>query len=264
MPHPDYLTKYGEPISFQVYEPDELRHTPKEPWLDIGFYAWIEGELVGYLITSYVPREKWYPTIWVWMRHHDGLYVNNPFDLDEIWEYLESHHSFTSYGEPVRPLPNREDRDKELQNYLEHRPRVVKRFEEDYQRQVDSPMVSFIRVYGPDDRRPWEVPASNPPYGPFLFEDAVFPEELEWLPMEFPRANWRRQYIALNLYEFAARWLALNKGMVLYAGGQLPEAKAAWDYMKNNGYPIREGYYMADGAKRIQLYLDYLDDPLGV
>ncbi len=235
-----YETKDGDILEFVVLDPASrtLPRASYDTWdggYEIEFRAYIEGahstelpsggaedildpEMVGILFVAYKPGPIWdllYPTVWHWIARTGGMGFRgdlrpkdippdwNP-DVDSLFELLMEKRVWGNrYGTWGAPLLTVEDTTREERIALLHdfldQYYVRERMAYAYKRDVDKPHVSWIHV------------------------DKAY----------------KRKGIATSLYNYAARWLAANYGLRLYAGGgQGPAAKEVWKYlMSHPAYP---------------------------
>jgi len=198
--------------------------------------AFVDGVHAGYLKISYIPSElfkKYNPTIFNWMANFSGKTTIVPFGKE-----AEHYTNFTR-EEKTRLLKywsgsisdlNRdfsEYSDEELTKIIQElesrilkgKDQDIKNIKKDYNKfidhHVDKPKVDFINVREKDS------------FNRNYHDDA--------------QADFRRQGIALALYQEGSKWMD-NMGLRLYASSlQQPEAKAAWDKMERLGWVDHDG-----------------------
>ena len=189
--------------------------------------AFYRGKEVGSIDVGMVTPEnfnKSFPTLWHFMSQEGWCFNEDCYnDPDKMWKML-SHH-FLPWSKWDK-LPSDESiRDKDIKDW-ESSEALNQKFKAYKNWVVNKPYVDFIRVSGYQDGE----------------------------------VNIMRQGIGLALYTYAAKWLA-KQGLVLYASGcQSNKAKAVWDYMIANDYPIFEEkpkFSKVEGYKKTRIYLDY-------
>ncbi len=232
----DYRTYDDDQIIFVVYDPDPedqlgqrngfvvsridayVRPKGAPPILFEDEYL---GEYVGFLKISYVPRENWERLItspWEHAQRWEGKFSGaDVSSIDALYEYFRRWH--TSRPPVEETTPEQRLRVVEQEVNLEQ---MESHMAADYAYHVDKPLVDYIRVLKP----------------------------------------WQRRGIALALYDFGAWWLANDKGFRLYASGiQSDTAKAVWDRMEQDpAFPTgREWYENISYPQRSKerRYLDY-------
>ena len=231
----DYRTSAGDQIIFLVHDPDPNDQAgAKKGFTLIRIDAYIRpkdapallfeedylGEYAGYLKISYVPHQNWERLItspWRHAQRWEGRFSGvNVDDLDVLYKYFKGWHTTwpdieeATYEQRLRMVQDNVDME-----------RMELIMASDYAYHVDKPLVDFIRVFKP----------------------------------------WQRRGIALALYDFGAWWLANEKGLRLYASGmQEPAAKAAWDAMEQNpDFPTGSQWYTDIAHPRRSKERRYLD-----
>lgn len=233
-----YKTKDGDPIIFVVYDPDpDDNPSPKKGFVVSRIDAYVRprnapplmfemdeylGEHAGYLKISFVPKERW-----------DTL-ITSPLQFANRWygkwygapvDDMDAMYTYFRKWHTTWP-PYEETTPEERLQYVEDKlswdlERIEEQMATSYAFHVDKPLVDYIRIFEP----------------------------------------WQHKGIALALYNFGAEWLALEKGLRLYASGiQQPPAKRIWEYMEESPlFPTGREWWEHDVPEysRERRFLDY-------
>jgi hypothetical protein len=165
--------------------------------------ASLEGKEIGYLKIGYIPSKNvayYYPSIFHYLKHINGWGLKVHSGESANLESEELWRSAVSYANWNYSYVNGPipPLEKRIEDLKKIAEKYEPRFKEFIDWDVNKPKVEYIRV----------------------------------------SENNRRQGIGLSLYVAAAKWLA-TQNLSLYASTlQQSEAKAAWDYMQKEGYPI--------------------------
>ncbi|MFA6049632.1 MAG: GNAT family N-acetyltransferase [Candidatus Paceibacterota bacterium] len=214
----EYLTKNAEPISFDVKERSEDPQDQLDRgWIIQKIKAVVNSEEAGTIKISYIPGDRFlaeYPSILSYLEKAEGRSLVLPkwSDIakgkrasDYFATLTPAEQLFVLKSLLGRPLSNEDLR--EIQTLppatikAEYK-KMLKKIQEKYGKNfeqfkafhVDKPFVDYITV----------------------------------------KPSARRNRIGAALYQKAAEWLA-TKGLKLYASGiQSDEAKASWEWLKQN------------------------------
>lgn len=229
----EYKTRHGKEIKFKKTLDSEKEN---RGFIVHRLDAYVDGIHAGYLKISYIPKElfkKFNPTVFHWMDNFGGRTLI-PFD-NELAHYTEFDRKekirLLQYWRGSLKDMNRdysEFSDDELtkmiqdleSRILKGQDREAKQIKNEYdafiERNVDKPKIDFIDV------RTEESINRN-------YKD------------DNTRVNFRRQGIALAMYQEGAKWMD-SMGLRLYASTlQQPEAEAAWKKMDSLGWVKRDG-----------------------
>lgn len=229
----EYRTRHGKEIEFKKNLDTERENR--------GFVvhrldAYVDGVHAGYLKISYIPSDlfkKFNPTIFHWMANFDGQTTIIPLDKEfshytdfdrnekirllKYWSgsYSDINRDFSKFSDDeltkmIRSIESQiaKGRDPDAKH-------IKKRYDEFIAWHVDKPKVDYIDVKTKD--------SFNQNY------------------QDDTRADFRRQGIALAMYQEGAKWMD-SMGLRLYASTlQQPEAEAAWKKMDRLGWVERDG-----------------------
>lgn len=214
----EYTTKTGQDIKFDIQMDSEPDRKFNNQWVVHKITAHVGGKEAGYLKISYVPHERFkkeFPSLLNFAHEGAFPYENrdthwNDFDLATkrkillrlVLGNIRIYSREWDLGWSSQRKIEEMDED-QVNKYLTiaDNPKFNKKAAEKLKRfkefHFDRPLVDYIKVY---------------------------PE-------------FRRNNIALALYQEGAKWLDKKFGLLLHASGlQQPEAKAAWDKMAKLGW----------------------------
>jgi hypothetical protein len=236
MSSPVYKTKNGETIEFKKFPFKE--NTDERGFIVHHIYAYVGGEEAGYIKVSYVPLNLWterMKSLWHFVNiftgccQLSGLSDNELYSDDMIWKKLIEPYGFLR-GTDTFESTTAEERSSALKYAREN---YQNEYDQAYYWHVDKPLVDYIKVYGK-----YELDTGK------------------------SKKNFQRLGIGTALYKFAARWMAKEFGLKLYASGiQTLPAKCLWGKMYHSnrfstGFEnIPKKHSMAERVDRI--FLDY-------
>jgi hypothetical protein len=229
----EYKTRHGKKIEFKKTLDSESEN---RGYIVHRLDAFVGGIHAGYLKISYIPAElftKFNPTIFHWMANFAGKTTLIPYDKElthytefdrkekirllQYWSgsYSDINRDFSEFSDDdltnmIQDIESRilKGQDRDTKN-------IKKKYDEFIEWHVDKPKVDFIDVRTKE--------SFNQNYTDDKPED------------------FRRQGIALALYQEGAKWMN-SMGLRLYASTlQQPEAEAAWNKMDGLGWVDLDG-----------------------
>jgi GNAT superfamily N-acetyltransferase len=205
-------TKDGAAITFEYF--NDIEGDNNRGWQVDQIKAFVDGQEVGYLKLSYIPRERfnrYYPSIFNWLSQMEGKHILpfnkqhlDPFKHLDAGEIKRALHNALYYYVKLEGLRYNEVEslpDSELLLWLRKAEGAAHtqsgdKFEDFYAYYVNRPLVDYIHV----------------------------------------NKDFRQRGIGTALYIAGAKWMA-QKGMQMYASTlQQPEAAAAWKKMQERGW----------------------------
>lgn len=251
----DYHTSDGEPIEFELHDPDPT----DKAGINMGYEiiridAYVKGNHAGYLKISHIPVHWWetnYPTAFHYTYHQKtrSRTVNRG-------DMLPPH--LTKTKDIVAELHKRG----EIPDWAMRTTQTAAKFyltkarKDDYEDMMDfiinKPYVDFIRVFDSRELASKDEYRKTP--GAMQLD---YYEFTELINKHYP--TYQRKGIGTALYQFGARYLA-SKGLALWQSRlQSAEAKAAWRYMfLNPKHPVKESKdEIVKDTGLPRLYLDY-------
>lgn len=227
-------------LVFHEQHPDDQIGMNKG-WICHRVEAQVDGKVVGYLKIEYVPSSTFsekVPSVWHWW----SATCHRANDPAKVW--FQAHWNLGLIPESLQG---------QLRNILELSPKKHTPAEDVIWADLEA---LRERVSGKGVRSPWrdfeDFKRHHMDRPKVAYVRTLHPDSMEAGP------DWRRKGIATLLYTEAARWLAREKGLPLWASTLQEDcASATWKSLMASGHhPIRKEPCPWDANKQVPI-LDY-------